>query len=370
MTLDAAEQIVLDLVGTPSVSGTERAAAEVFVQHARGLGLEAEIDEAGNAFAHRGPARGAHIVLLGHIDTVPGEIPVRIDAGVLHGRGSVDAKGPLAAMLVAAARADLPEGARLTVAGAVGEETAGSPGANFLAGRYRPQACIIGEPSGWDGVTLGYKGRLIATATAEFANAHTAGPGASACDEVVAWWARVLRVAAAMNEGSDRVFDRVQCSLRHLASSEDGLTQRASATAGFRLPPRVGPHELAQRIATLAEDPVSISFTGHERAVASDRNDAVARALSAAVRSEGGRPRPKLKTGTADFNVVGPRWNCPIAAYGPGDSGLDHTPDERLNLAEYGRSIAVLTRALETLARELVPSPAVGADATGSGGTA
>ena len=31
------------------------------------------------------------IVLLGHIDTVPGHIPVRIEDGVLHGRGSVDA---------------------------------------------------------------------------------------------------------------------------------------------------------------------------------------------------------------------------------------------------------------------------------------
>ena len=45
------------------------------------------------------------IVLLGHIDTVPGEIPVRVEDGVLHGRGSVDAKGPLATFVAAAAEA-------------------------------------------------------------------------------------------------------------------------------------------------------------------------------------------------------------------------------------------------------------------------
>jgi LysW-gamma-L-lysine carboxypeptidase len=96
-----------------------------------------------------------------------------------------------------------------------------------------------------------------------------------------------------------------------------------------------------------------VSFEGHEAAHASDRNDAVARALSGAIRAEGGVPKPKLKTGTSDMNVVSPVWRCPIAAYGPGDSMLDHTPRERLEIAEYLRSIRVLARALSTLAEEL-----------------
>ena len=53
------------------------------------------------------------------------------------------------------------------------------------------------------------------------------------------------------------------------------------------------------------------------------------------------------------MNVVGPRWNCPIVAYGPGDSALDHTPNEHLNLDEYGRAVRVLTQALTRLADEL-----------------
>jgi LysW-gamma-L-lysine carboxypeptidase len=43
-------------------------------------------------------------------------------------------------------------------------------------------------------------------------------------------------------------------------------------------------------------------------------------------------------------------WNCPIIAYGPGDSALDHTPDEHTDLDEYLRSIRVLTLALQRLA--------------------
>ena len=57
-----------------------------------------------------------------------------------------------------------------------------------------------------------------------------------------------------------------------------------------------------------------------------------------------------LKTGTSDMNVVGPAWNCPILAYGPGDSSLDHTPDEHVELAEDLRAVDVLEAAILNLA--------------------
>ena len=50
------------------------------------------------------------------------------------------------------------------------------------------------------------------------------------------------------------------------------------------------------------------------------------------------------------MNVVAPEWpKTPFVAYGPGDSSLDHTPDEHIDLAEYGRAIDVLTRVLVQL---------------------
>jgi LysW-gamma-L-lysine carboxypeptidase len=49
------------------------------------------------------------------------------------------------------------------------------------------------------------------------------------------------------------------------------------------------------------------------------------------------------------MNVAGPAWRCPIVAYGPGDSRLDHTPDEHLPLDEYQQAIGVLARVLEIL---------------------
>jgi LysW-gamma-L-lysine carboxypeptidase len=352
------QRFLAELVATPSVSGSERAASELFVRRAIELGLEAHLDEVDNAIASRGPADApVHLMLLGHVDTVPGDIPVRVEDGVLHGRGSVDAKGPLAAFLCAAARADLPDGVRLTVAGAVGEESAMSPGARHLLDRHRPSACIIGEPSGWDGVTLGYKGRLLVTAEARCDHHHSAGEDASAGDLIASWWRLMAERVEAFNHGRVRVFDQIQATIQSMSSGNDGMTQNARMVVGFRLPTGLAPEEWAQDVSFLAGEGIGFTFDGMEVACATDLNDPVVRALRCAIRGQGGTPRPKLKTGTADFNVVGPVWNCPIAAYGPGDSALDHTPQERLELAEFDRSVEVLAEAIEMLAYELLSQP-------------
>ncbi|MBX3318055.1 MAG: [LysW]-lysine hydrolase [Phycisphaeraceae bacterium] len=373
---DHALDTLHDLVAIPSVSNSERAAVERFATHARTLGMEAEIDEAGSGIASRRSDESiAEIMLLGHIDTVPGDIPVSIegertdhaDTRILHGRGSVDAKGPLCAMLFAAARATLPPGVTLRVCAAVGEETPHSRGARHIARTFRPDACIIGEPSGSDGVTLGYKGRLIVHVDAAQSCHHSAGPGDSAPDAAHAAWSRILELIASLNAANNannagdappRAFDIIQSSLRTLASSSDGLTDRASLTGGFRLPRWITPADLQSHIESFLRETrgLTLRFEGHEHAHAVDRNDPVVRALSNAIRAEGASPRPKLKTGTADLNVVAPIWNCPIAAYGPGDSSLDHTPIEHLPIAEYLRAIRILTRAIESLASELLTS--------------
>ncbi|HLP85809.1 MAG TPA: [LysW]-lysine hydrolase [Phycisphaerales bacterium] len=353
--------VVHDLVATPSVSGNEAAAVAVFTRHAREFGFATEVDAAGNGHAirtasssHNAPVR--EIVLLGHIDTVPGDIPVSIEHGVLHGRGSVDAKGPLAAFLVAASRAVLPPNVTLRVVAAVGEETPHSPGARYLAPRLTPAACIIGEPSGTTGVTLGYKGRLVMHVTATRDNAHTAGPDASACDQVLRAWSECERHITSSNVDHVGAFETIQATVRTLRSDSDGLHDTASLVAGFRLPRWISPDALEQQLRSVINASgasVAITFEGHEHAFATDRNDAVVRALSAAIRDVGHRPQPKLKTGTADLNVVAPIWRCPIAAYGPGDSALDHTPREHLVLDEYLLSIRILTQAIESLAAEL-----------------
>jgi len=49
------------------------------------------------------------------------------------------------------------------------------------------------------------------------------------------------------------------------------------------------------------------------------------------------------------MNIVGPAWQVPLLAYGPGDSNLDHTPTEHISITEYLGSIRVLAKALTIL---------------------
>lgn len=348
-----ARDLVRGAVAIPSVSGQEAQVAAFLTDWMTAHGFRAHIDEAGNAVGERGSGP-LTVVLLGHIDTVPGEIPVRVEGDRLYGRGSVDAKGSFCAFVAAVAA--LPEpalrGARFICIGATEEEVPSSRGARFALQRYQPDLVLIGEPSGWAGLTLGYKGRLVAHVRVRKDNFHTAGEGTSAADDLAEAWFRV-RAWAARHSGHG-AFDTVQATLQSLSTRTDGLSQLAEGTFGLRLPPQVSPAAAESALRDrLADLPVSLSFSGHETAVRHPRDNALTRALRVAIREQGGTPVFKVKTGTSDMNVVASAWPVPTVAYGPGDSALDHTPDEHLDLAEYDRAVAVLTAALTRLAGDV-----------------
>jgi LysW-gamma-L-lysine carboxypeptidase len=358
-------------VGIASPSGSERAVASFLTECLAGFADDAFIDGAGNTVAVLGDGP-LELVFLGHIDTVAGDIPVRIENGELWGRGSVDAKGAFCTAIAGVARAfarepRLRERLKVRLIGAVGEESPGSPGARFALSAYpAPAFVLVCEPSGADGVTLGYKGRLAAEFQVERSEFHSAGPGSTAAEALADAWRRV-RELAAQRDGESRaarVFDRLQVSLQSVGSSTDGLRQRAAGTVSLRLPPGLLAAQVALDLGGIAEQVTAglrsgegacgtatcrLRVTGGEDAVLNLRDSELSRAWRVAIREAGGRPRFKVKTGTSDMNVVAPVWNVPMLAYGPGDSQLDHAPDERLALLEYCTAIAVTDRAVRLL---------------------
>jgi LysW-gamma-L-lysine carboxypeptidase len=346
------------LVAIPSLSGQEAEAVAWLCQRMRAAGYQAAPDPAGNAVGVRGGGP-KEIMLLGHIDTVPGEIPVRVEDGVLHGRGAVDAKGPLATFVAAGARAALPEGVRLTVVGAVGEESLGSPGASWLRdNRPAPDAVVIGEPSGWDSVVLGYKGSVGFRARVERSMTHSAGPDATAPELLFQFWRSVEAWRAAHNGDTAYGFASLDSALRQLASGSDGLSEWASAAAWFRMPPGITSEWVQATVNRLAaEHGVRLEWTLNAEVYRTERTSWLVAPFLASIRAEGGTPRTKVKTGTSDMNIVGPVWGCPIVAYGPGDAKFDHTPEEQVPLAELERGVAVLTRAIELIAGRLAFIP-------------
>ncbi|MGE0865024.1 MAG: M20/M25/M40 family metallo-hydrolase [Vicinamibacterales bacterium] len=375
----AAIELVRGLVAIPSLSRQEAAASSWLVEQMRASGYErAFVDEAGNAVGELGdPSAARTIVLLGHIDTVPGNIPVRIESSaggdLLFGRGSVDAKGPLATFVAGAAAFGVARareaGLRVVVVGAVEEEAATSKGARYIASRFDgttepiPTACIIGEPSHWNRVTLGYKGRLLLDLTADQPMAHTAGPDASVASVVVDLWNWVTAHAAAFNAGKGKAFDQLSPSLRRFITSTNAeMHDTVDAQFAWRLPVGFDADALMADLrawpAARGDNPSGWStqfdfvFKGEERAWRGDRNNPLVRSFLAGVRTED--PSAQLgfvlKTGTSDMNVVAPVWKCPIVAYGPGDSALDHTPHEHLPLDEYWKAVNVINHTLAAFA--------------------
>ena len=340
-----AEQLLTGLLERYSPSQDEGAAVTYLVEQMKALGFHAYVDGAGNAVGESGSGNEV-VLLLGHIDTVRGRIRVRREGRCLYGRGSVDAKGPLACFVVAAANARPLCAKRFVVVGAVEEEAATSKGARHLIECMAPpSAVIIGEPSRWDRVTVGYKGRLLADYQLARPMGHTAGPTESVCEEAVAFWQQVAAYAEQHNQGQERMFEQLLPSLRSINTDSDGFTERVRATIGFRLPPEIDIDALQQQLASWAGD-AEVLFHGREEAYRAPRSTPLARAFVRAIRGEGGQARFQLKSGTSDMNVVGPAWRCPILAYGPGDAALDHTPHEHLDLDEYQRATRVLTAVL------------------------
>jgi len=350
--MEPLDQITLleGLLQAYSPSLRETPAVDYLAAQMRRLGFTTQIDETGSLTGVLGDGP-REILLLGHIDTVPGQIPVRREGERLYGRGAVDAKGPLACFTAAAAICGARPGWRLAVTGATGEEV-DSRGAQLIRDRRRPELCIIGEPSSWDKVTLAYKGSAWLEYTLRRSLAHTAGRAESACDAAVRFWNDCQARVAAFNAGrgapGQRAFDQLTASLRGMSSDQDGFFQCARLAVNLRLPPGLSVAQAVDLLAAAAGEGELRLLDGLD-CYRADKNTPLVRAFLPAIRAQGGKPAFVVKTGTSDMNVVGPAWQIPILAYGPGDSNLDHTPEEHILIEEYLASIRVLTQALATL---------------------
>ena len=333
---EEARELLVDLVETPSVTGEERECAERLAAFFESHDREVWLDDAGNV---RAPADDG-VLLTSHIDTVPGDIPVRVQEGEsgqeLWGRGSVDAKGPLASMAVAAVRTGA------SFAGVVGEEVDSRGARHLVADREaEPDAVVNGEPSGWDGITLGYRGLLAGTYVATSESGHSSRPENNAIQDAIDWWNRVED-----EFGHDEwvpVFERITCKPTRFEGgpSADGLSVEATVDVQLRVPPEYTTDEVRE-LADGHLDNGTVHWNDWVEPVMENPRTPVGRAFRAAVRRAGGDPRLLRKTGTSDMNVYAQEWNCPMVTYGPGDSDLDHAPDEHIDLAEYDRAVAVL----------------------------
>jgi [amino group carrier protein]-lysine/ornithine hydrolase len=342
---EAAVAMLAEVVAIPSVSGDERQLAERLRQIAAGSGAESFIDEAGNAHALVG--RGSRtVMLLSHMDTVAGVVPFERGESHIRGRGAVDAKGPLTAMLVAALTSrDLD----LCVhwVGVVEEELLSSRGAEHVRTTVPvPDAVIVGEPSGASTVTVGYKGMVQLEARCEVPRTHTATPGLKSSEILIRSLNRLLDTFSTRGNADFAEIGMVV---------KDGRFEPFSSACSlsFRTPPGVTAEVLRRHVSSILGEHIEVSTAYEVPAVVVPRSSACVRALCRAILLEGFKPSHNLKTGTSDMNTLSRSWDVPMATYGPGNPHQDHTDNEYILIEEYLAGVHILREALQELDKSL-----------------
>jgi [amino group carrier protein]-lysine/ornithine hydrolase len=327
------------------------------------LGFEqAHIDSVGNIIATKGSGE-PRILLCGHMDTVPGQIPIRIEDGYLYGRGASDAKAPLIAMLLAGSEFPKQRGT-IIFAGVVDEEGNATGIKQLVKSNIAVDYAIFGEPSGIDNITIAYKGRLEIRLTCNVGyTAHASAPwlAKNSIEEIFDFWNAIsLKIKlASMGENKS---NSISCSLTEITggSSHNVTPQQCKITIDIRVPAST----TCKSVLRILDETIK-KIEGEKEGVKAtyrieDMTDpfetnpssALIRSLSLSI-LDVRKKRPNLlrKTGTGDMNILGNAFKIPVVTYGPGDSHASHSVKERVNIDEYISSIDVFSRALFHVSR-------------------
>jgi succinyl-diaminopimelate desuccinylase len=190
------------LVQRPSVTPIDAGALSVMEAALTPLGFTCRrmpFGEVDNLYARRG-ADGPNLLFAGHTDVVPPGDPTawtfppfagEVANGELHGRGSADMKGGIAAWTAAVAavlaRGEVPGSLSLLITG--DEEGPAEHGTKAVVAQLRAEgervdACVVGEPSSvsllGDTIKVGRRGSLNAWITARGLQGHVAYPDRAA----------------------------------------------------------------------------------------------------------------------------------------------------------------------------------------------
>ncbi len=346
-----------------SPSGKEEAISSFIEEELSSMGFESvRRDVLGNVYGEIGSGFFS-ILLCGHMDTVPGWIPVEQRDDRIFGRGAVDAKSSLAAMISAAAmlKTEIRDEGRVIVAGVVDEEGKARGIRQLLREGVKADCAIFGEPSGLKNITFAYKGRLEMRILCKTLTGHIGAQHLfdNAIEVSFDLWKHLENVCR-QHESPHGLFYSLSPSLTGMSSrrSMGGVPDRCLLEVDLRLPPKFS----SERAIQITKDAIEKFLEGKSRVSVSlriidrvepfvaRRDTIVMESLKEAILEVTGEPARLLrKTGTGDMNIFGAEMNVPVATYGPGNGKLSHTSCEYIEIPEYLASIQVYKRAIEKI---------------------
>jgi len=302
------------------------------------------------------------ILLCGHIDTVPGELPVKIDNNFVYGRGAVDAKAPLAAFLYTLYELKkIAFQKKIIVAGVVGEEDTGKGIRQLIKDDIKPSFAIFGEPCSLTNIVVGYRGGVRLGLEFKTESFHASSPwlGKSAVDAAIELWTHIRRYNE-LAAGQEKKFNTVSACLTKISGGEShNMTPSSCRMAlDIRFPPSIEGRRIvgeieaeAKRICEKKID-FKIEVEDFTPPYTAPVKSKLVEAFKQAVRRVKGTDAKLVrKTGSGDMNIFGTEEKVPSITFGAGDPRLSHTPHEKVSIAEYLDSIKVLKEALTILSQ-------------------
>jgi LysW-gamma-L-lysine carboxypeptidase len=357
-----AVQLLTNLLGIYSPSGKEGEIADYLAAEMEKLGFRVRKDAIGNVIGEIGHGEPT-ILLCGHMDTVAGHLPLRVEKDKIYARGAVDAKGPLAAMVMAAAEnaKQRATNAKVLVASVVQEEATSAGVKHLISDGISADYAIFGEPSGVDNITIGYKGNLHLKVICTTATGHSSTPWLyeNALEKAIKLWQQIKNSYPPVEKQQSPYYAITACLTKLTGGKADSVIPfEGEMHVDIRIPPPLTSAQVLRETEETvkryqsANPKVAVKMTVEDsnEPFEVNKNSPVVRTLSSSIRKVRGKPATLLrKTGTGDMNILGRAINVPIVTYGPGDSHLDHTRDEHILISEYLDSIQVYMEAIRKL---------------------
>jgi [amino group carrier protein]-lysine/ornithine hydrolase len=351
-------ELIEDVIAAYTPSGREGKVASLIHKEFRSSGLNPRIDDVGNVICEAGSGENL-LLLCGHMDTVPGELKVRRDGDVVHGRGAVDAKGALLSLLFAfedLARGQLP--GRIIFAGATDEENHSAGLTQMINDGIKAPYAVFGEPGGSSRITIGYKGHLTTRLEITTPEVHASAPRLTANSAELAF---SLYESLKNNLGATgkQSLEKVSVALTEISAgtAQNVIPGKTSITLDVRLPWGYSSEKARSAIRShvgryekdCPDAKFELSFGEATEAYKAKLNSNIVRAMSRAILKSGMKPSFVAKSGTGDMNQYASSFGSEVITYGPGDTKLSHTSGEFVAIDEVFECARIITLATQEL---------------------
>lgn len=319
-----------------------------------------------------GEGSGRSLLLNGHVDTVPAyEMEFSpfegfLEQGYIHGRGAVDMKGAVAAMLmtlVVCKRANIPLAGDLLFTAVVGEEGRSEGTEALVREGYRADAAIVGEPSSFD-YAIGHRGLewLELVVHGKIAHSGVAEQGINA----IAGMAKLIHALECVlgPKLQSRFNPYTGPSILNYGRIEGGTQPSTVAdTCKLQIDRRYVPGETVEQVADeiqsiiellRSEDPQfhaeltfmknnAMKHLAHVPMMTDPDHEIIALLIDSVETVTGRKPSMSTRRGWTDGGLLSHYLNIPTVICGPGDISYSHSKNERIAVKQLVQAVEIYT---------------------------